>query len=156
MIEFAGKKSNECKTFMLSLEMKRERVLLLAFSVIVIIIIAIVAYATSSFIPLFLLLCPVAFIVCAFRAPTLDRYNSANMDYRVIIVDQTIALETDTGAIIMQYVSDVSKVIDYGEWYYIKFKKPIAHKFVCQKDLIIQGTIYDFETLFQGVLVKSQ
>lgn len=51
----------------------------------------------------------------------------------------------------------VKKVIDAGGWYYIVFKwGDTTNAFVCQKDLIRQGTLEDFENLFQGIIVREK
>lgn len=53
-------------------------------------------------------------------------------------------------------VSRVKRVIDCGEWYYIIFKfGDIGNSWVCQKDLLIQGTIEDFEKLFEGKIIRK-
>jgi hypothetical protein len=46
-------------------------------------------------------------------------------------------------------LDSVSQVIDYGNWYQIYFvlSRPLP-PFVCQKSLITQGSIEEFETLF--------
>ena len=52
-------------------------------------------------------------------------------------------------------VEDVTKVIDYGDFYCLCF--PFGKKsdsFVCQKSLLIKGTIEDFETLFEGKIER--
>ena len=52
-------------------------------------------------------------------------------------------------------ISDVIKVTDYGDFYDLKFafgKK--SEKFVCQKDLLIKGTLEEFEALFEGKIKK--
>lgn len=51
----------------------------------------------------------------------------------------------------------VKKVIDYGDWYHIIFYFP--HKnvyYLCQKDLISEGTIEEFEELFAEKLVRKK
>ena len=50
----------------------------------------------------------------------------------------------------------IKKVIDYGDYYYISFLYP--HKIigcVCQKDLMVQGTIEEFEDLFENYIVRE-
>lgn len=57
---------------------------------------------------------------------------------------------------ITRHFDDIVRVNDFGEHYKIKFKFP--HKsiyFLCQKDLIVQGTLEEFETLFQDKLVQN-
>lgn len=53
-------------------------------------------------------------------------------------------------------ISKVKKVIDAGEWYYLIFKfGDISNSWVCQKDLITQGTIEEFEKLFENKIVRK-
>jgi len=56
----------------------------------------------------------------------------------------------------LKSVEDVKKVIDMGSCYYIKFYFPpeIATCF-CQKDLLVEGTIEEFEKLFEGKIVRK-
>ena len=55
----------------------------------------------------------------------------------------------------IRLVKNVKKVIDFGEWYHIfflfGFKSPY---FVCQKDLLVQGTIEEFERLFDDIIER--
>lgn len=52
-------------------------------------------------------------------------------------------------------VQDVHKIIDFGEGYYIKFRFPRKFYYCfCQKDLLVEGTISQFEELFQGKIKK--
>ena len=54
-------------------------------------------------------------------------------------------------------ISKVKKVIDMGEWYYIIFKfGDISNSWICQKDLITQGTIEDFEKIFEGKIKRDK
>ena len=54
-------------------------------------------------------------------------------------------------------IDSVKTVVDYGEWYHIKFyyqdRDPY---FVCQKSLLSQGTIEEFEALFDGKIVRHE
>ena len=53
-------------------------------------------------------------------------------------------------------ISKVKKVLDCGEVYYIIFKfGDITNSWICQKNNIINGTIEEFESLFQTKLVKE-
>ena len=52
-------------------------------------------------------------------------------------------------------IDQIKCVIDYGEWYKIIFRFPNkSQRFICQKDLITQGTIEDFETLFADKIIR--
>ncbi len=53
-------------------------------------------------------------------------------------------------------IQDASCVIDYGDFYYIVFPfGKISDKFVCQKDLLTQGTLEEFEALFDGKIERK-
>ncbi len=51
---------------------------------------------------------------------------------------------------------DVKKIIDLGDSYYIKFYFPKLIIFVCQKDLITQGTIEEFEEMFADKIIVKE
>ena len=53
-------------------------------------------------------------------------------------------------------ISNVNKIVDYGDWYQIFFKYPYKNQtYICQKDLIEEGTIEDFENLFKEKIVRK-
>ena len=53
-------------------------------------------------------------------------------------------------------ISDVKVVVDWGEWYDIIFYFPYKSVgFICQKDLIVEGTIEEFEKLFEDKIVRK-
>ena len=53
-------------------------------------------------------------------------------------------------------LSRVKKVIDAGEWYYVIFRfGDIGNSWICQKNLLTQGTIEDFEKLFENKIVRK-
>ena len=53
-------------------------------------------------------------------------------------------------------ISDVKFVIDWGMWYEIKFKKLFSKTIICDKNLISQPTIEEFENHFKDkIIVKT-
>ncbi len=54
-------------------------------------------------------------------------------------------------------IKDVKRVCDYGDYYYI-VANFLNHSslFVCQKDLLTKGTIEEFESLFEGKIIKAE
>ena len=67
-------------------------------------------------------------------------------DYIVCIADQY----TDS-----KFISDVKEVVDHGEFYELTFPfGKISEKFICQKSLLTNGTLAEFESLFVGKLKK--
>ncbi len=56
-----------------------------------------------------------------------------------------------------KHIDDVKEVGDYGEFYYIVFSRPNAEPSVlCQKDLIVKGSIEEFEKFFDGKIIKKR
>ena len=49
----------------------------------------------------------------------------------------------------------VDEVWDWGEWYEIRANGSFGH-FFCQKDLLVQGTLEEFEALFADKIIKKQ
>lgn len=52
-------------------------------------------------------------------------------------------------------ITDVKKVIETEDFYYLMFFSPFELNFICQKDLLIEGTIEEFELLFDGLIIKK-
>ena len=53
-------------------------------------------------------------------------------------------------------VSEVIKVIDYGEWYCVFFNsRHVVTDYICQKDLIVKGSIEEFEQVFEGKIIHK-
>lgn len=54
-------------------------------------------------------------------------------------------------------IKSVKKVVDYGEFYYIKL--PFLHltnEIICQKNLLTHGSIEEFEELFKDKIVRVE
>ena len=76
------------------------------------------------------------------------------MTKRVMIGNNYLECEGDQFHDIKS-IDRVKSVIDYGEWYQIEFRLPgNSQRFICQKDLITQGTIEDFENLFADKIIR--
>ena len=50
-------------------------------------------------------------------------------------------------------IYEVKRVYDYGECYYIIYTD-MAQAIICQKDLLKQGTLEEFEALFEGKIKR--
>lgn len=51
--------------------------------------------------------------------------------------------------------SQIKKVEEDDDWFYLKLKFPKIDGFLCQKDLITDGTIEEFEAIFKDKLVRK-
>ena len=77
-----------------------------------------------------------------------------NIPYRIIIEDELIIGKYKESEKVGEVIN-VKKVVDYGDFYDINFYFPRWRNCICQKDLIKQGTIEEFEKLFEGKIVRK-
>ena len=147
MVRFEGQLNEECKKFL-----KRQKffaaVVSIAFSFTVTApIIIVFALAVTKWIFLCLILLLAFFIY---------QYYYDRMGYPIsIIVDQDYV----KGIGEKQYqeystsIEKVVEVIDMGSWFRIKLDFKINMFLICQKDLLVEGTLEEFEEIFKDKLV---
>lgn len=156
MITFNGEVSDNARFFMKKLEANTVIIVsCIFFAIFSIPIILLGIYddwiAAVFFAPLSL---PVLFGVLYRTIPT--DLKKIRMPTKVSIMSD-IMISSGKDFEYGRYYDDVKKVVDYGEWYHMVFYFP--HKivyYVCQKDLIREGTIEEFEELFKDKLVRKK
>lgn len=153
MIEFKGELSKTCKEFVLKNE---------AYCARKVAIIAYVPFAVAEIIwwavsgKLYVLIVLPALVFPVFLAGIKPREKDYEviMTKRVTIDGNDLECEGDQFHDIKS-IDRVKSVIDYGEWYKFEFRLPgNSQRFICQKDLITQGTIEDFENLFADKIIR--
>ena len=73
----------------------------------------------------------------------------------IIIENNEICAEIGKGFATRQF-DDIKKIIDYGEFYDIIFYFPNkVLNCICQKDLIKEGTIEEFEEFFKDYIIRK-
>lgn len=162
MIEFKGNLSKECMQFIVEYTWKRVALIMISLC-IPFVIIAIIMGIIKDFIFL-LILIPVALIVflsCLKPGTKIYRKvfgkNGKNYDdvtWHIVIKENKIFAE-GIGRYEVKYLKDIKKIVDMGNWYKLYFYFP--HKsdlFVCQKSLLVQGTLTEFETLFKDKIIR--
>lgn len=164
MIEFKGQLSDECKKYLIDSSWKIGLFVVIAVC-IPFIILTIVLSIKSDWIYLLIFIPIALFIYFASLKPGTKAYRNlygkngklfdGKILWHVIIEGDEIFVEgiqrSET-----KYLNDIKKVVDMGDWYKIYFYFPHKSNIViCQKDLIVQGTIQEFESLFQGKIIKS-
>lgn len=76
-------------------------------------------------------------------------------EYNIKIDSENIVVESPIWPKPLQKpLKKIKKVLDVGDCYYIIYGD-ISNCIVCQKNLIQEGTIEEFETLFQGKIVRQ-
>ena len=164
MIEFKGELSNECKKYLIKTSWQ-----IGLFVVVVVcipfVILSIVLSIKNDWIYL-LIFIPVALaIFFSTLKPETKAYRKlygkngkiydGELSWHIVIESDIISAEgiqrSET-----RFLKDVKKVVDMGDWYKIYFYFPNkSNIFICQKNLIIQGTINEFESLLQDKMIKK-
>lgn len=145
MIEFRGVISGKTLKF----QANRYKITF-SISVLISALFVCVLYMTADifipvlFIILILLLCPSkAFVFLTPKRVYID------------LEDRTIVSVTNESRETFRMIDDIVQVKDYGEFYTFKFTSQRNFiTFIAQKDLITQGTIEEFEEIFEEVLVR--
>lgn len=152
MVEFCGEISGECLNFV----KKKLKVFYDILAIIVVFVIFIIPTIILSFLYSFLLLIflvmtPV-FILFFSRV---DIGVSTLLPLKIEISYEAVEMESEMGKR-MRPLDDIKKVIDYGDWYVIKFNNPKKDRFfICQKNLLVKGNLEDFERLFNGKIIRK-
>lgn len=160
MIEFYGVLSDECKIESAKIRSKRAEILpWVATFILGIIPTIVLGILRHSQFYVFLGLTILISIVNLLNLIPVSksRMQKFKIPSRVIIDNNQISTTALGGQNPMKSkpLTKVKKVIDAGDWYYIIFKYgDITNSWVCQKDLIIQGSIEEFENIFQDKIVR--
>lgn len=74
---------------------------------------------------------------------------------RLICIAKELLVETEIGKEIRRF-DDVTKVKEYRDFYVIYFKRSFnTFEFICQKELLTSGTLEEFESLFEGKIIRK-
>lgn len=102
--------------------------------------------------PLFILCAGIIFGVLFWLMMFLAKFYPDQID----IENGIIHMINDSGKFnVSKKIDSVVKVIDEGNFYYIKFMIGRLPFGLCQKDLLVKGTIEDFEKVFDGLIVRK-
>ena len=160
VIIFEGRYSNQAIQFML----KKNSIMCSAVASIVAVIGTIVVLVISYMLDLWALMSfLVAFVFMigiVAIAPFVNKKQTIEaIAPRRVVVDEDKQCINKTlrksSVVIQKSFNCLRCVIDYGKWYYLKFKFPKLDGFVCQKEAIAQGNTEEFEKIFAGKIVRK-
>ncbi len=158
MIEFKGEQTGACKRFLFKKYAKVQMITMLAlaaFWAIPAIFLSTLDAAAAN------LLSNLLFIAVAVQA-ILAFIPFGKFD-RSLVLSKRIYIDLEEGAIVREthkseefrMLSAVERVLDYGAWYVMLFDIGNgARCYACQKDLLTQGTLEEFEALFEGKIER--
>lgn len=151
MIVFEGKPTNECRKFLIKKHKKGNWIPTSVTAFLLSIPLVWLCFLNVNFgfllitiwlIPLFSLMPP--------GKKEVNRF----LPHKVLFDtdESTVVISMEKGEH-FRMLNEVKRVYDYRYWYYldIDFGDPY---FICQKDLLTEGTLEEFEALFEGKIVR--
>ena len=155
IIDFNGELTGKSRVFLLKRQCKLQ--LLISFVLFVIFAPLIIVLAFSWYKPILWFLLTFVFLFIMSVLPPSKQSRHTFMPKRVYIDldDEVIVCNREKSEVFRSFDA-VKKVIDYGECYYFKFYFPNKDQyFLCQKNLLVQGTLEKFEELFSEKIEKT-
>ncbi len=150
MIVFEGKiTETDC---LYTLKKKQKLSAIIKF-VVIFLLISLPIVVLSLIISFYILIGLVLTMVIAFADIKMDN-SFRNIPNRVVIDDYGMEAVSKSYKLFINLNSVVS-VIDMGTWYTFKFNLKMNNFFVCQKDLLIEGSLEEFEKLFEGKIERK-
>ena len=152
MIVFEGELSEKCKEFVLNRESRNAFIAgaVVALPLLIAnVILGIVHYVYLIALPLW--------VIFPFLMGIKPKAKSFQyiLPKRIKISEETLDSEGESFHE-TKSISDIKEVINYGQFYQFIFKFPNkSNRFYCQKDLIVEGTLEEFEKLFEGKIVRK-
>ena len=160
MIRFSGTIRREYQDKIVKLRSVQLGIALLLIGLVPFIVGVVISMHTGSmsdlrsFIVMFALLVVVAIVLIV--SP--GRRNRPEWDYDITVSEDTvrfISLHQDGGTVIKP-VKKVKKVVDCGGYYYLYLHRlDASHGIICQKDLLIEGSLEEFENIFAGKIKRK-
>lgn len=87
-----------------------------------------------------------------------QRIKQVNLPQRIILKkEDDIAYQFVGSTERARKLSKVRKINDYGDCYFLIFDRlwDSSNVWVCQKDLLMQGSLEEFEAMFEGKIIRK-
>lgn len=150
MIKFGGELSTKCRLYAIN----RDRRLLLYAMIILMTPLVVLNIIMALNINIFLLLFVPVFLIVIIASYLYKPKVQKSMLCHIEINEEIITMEVDE-KYSERKIWDVKRIIDYGELYVIEFYFPGVLYTVCQKNLIVEGTLDEFEHFFDVKIIKK-
>ena len=162
MIKFSGKIKNQIQAKIINKRNKQ----LCALAIIILItclIAALLIYLISKesnneFFKILILASITVLIIGMIFIPIKPNKLRFEWLYDITITNNmiTVALLNQNVEILSKPITKIKKIVDYGEYYYLfVFRWDASNGVVCQKDLLVEGNLEEFEKLFEGKIIRK-
>ena len=150
IIEFVGNPTDECKRKYLKNQLALQSILAVIMAVIFLPISIVILIFGNVWIGVSLVLL------------TLAITGFSLLPGKKVTMPKSVTVDTEEGVVIYKcekaerfhLLEEIEAVLDFGEWYEIHFKNTYREIFFCQKNLITQGTLEEFEKLFEDKIER--
>ena len=150
MIKFQGKLSGACKNYVLKRERKFALIGGIAASIVFVIPVIVAIFVIHW---IFVLGIPVLILTALLAGITPNEKSYGLIMPSTVLIDGENIISKSDKFYLERSASEVVKVLDMGEWYHILFDDR-ENKFICQKTLIVEGSLDEFEDIFEGKIIK--
>lgn len=156
MIEFNGYLTGTSQKFFCKQIVKLQQKIILFTLIPIFIILMIVFYLMFDVIALYpeVIISEIILSALALLLPNIQtKKEKEKITPQKVYIDGDMIVSKSNAAVDTRFMKDVKEVRDYGEFYYFVFKA-YSYRFVCQKNLLTQGSLEEFENLFAGKIKK--
>lgn len=152
MIEFSGKLTGISKKYALKKISKRWQIFIFLCAPLSFPSAIILSNILRKDYPIFI---PIVFLMLSFFPVIFKKRYESDLPEAVRIEKDTIVFEFSKTAQILP-LEKIKKVYDHGDFYeMITFSPFMFNVLICQKELLSNGSLEDFETLFDGKIVQA-
>jgi len=148
-VTFSGELSDECKSY-LKEQQKKFEMFKFVFYLIGVLVLSILIGAFLHWL-LFVLVFVVGALPLAFIF--IKSFSIGDYPVKIVIDEEALRSYTPKNEYEVSIIY-VEKVVDAGDYWYFVFeggKMPVGY--ICQKNLLTEGTLEDFEKIFEGKIV---
>ena len=156
MIKFQGELSQSCKKFLLKKQVNAQFKASLITAIIFGIIILLIAIPNRLKVLIFLI--PLVIFVFLSLIPPSKKNQKSFVPICIYVDLEEEAIVHECEKMQRSHpIESVKSIIDYGEWYYFEFEFGNRDLYyVCQKNLITNGSLEEFEKMFEGKIVRKK
>lgn len=158
MIEFKGYLTGKSQKFFCNQIVKFQQKLIILTLIPGFVVLTIVFYVVFDVIALYpeVIISEIILLALALLLPKIQTKKEKEKEKitpQKVFIDNDMIISESNAAVDTRFMKDVKEVRDYGEFYYFVFKA-YSYRFVCQKDLLTQGSTDEFETMFAEKIKK--
>ncbi len=163
MIRFCGKIKNQIQIKILNLYSKQATIMFVVLGVILEtlgISVAIGFNEKNMLLEFFIFGLIIIVFIVIFILTNRKTKIKIEWDFDIIIENEMITINCRhqiNGVIATKPIKKIKKVVDFGEYYYLYVCRwDASNGIICQKDLLIEGSLEEFEKLFEGKIQRKE